>query len=74
VAGNFQKVCEELLHYIATKEIKKEQIVSISTHETSVENGDASLLLITKKHYEPTMTGLGDLKFHLIRNTEAWDD
>jgi hypothetical protein len=74
VAGNFQKVCENLLTYIKHYDIKKEQIVSISTHETSTENGDSSLLLVTKRHVEPTMTSLEDLKFDVIRNTEPWDN
>jgi len=55
------------------QDIKKEQIMSISTHETSVENGDPSILIIYKKHVELTMTSLENIKFHVLRNTEPWE-
>jgi len=52
----------------------REQIVSISTHETTIENGDAILVLVYKKKQDSTMTSLASLQYHIIRNTAPWEE
>ena len=38
-AGNFNKVCEKMVQYVKDHDLRKEQIVSISTNESVVEEG-----------------------------------
>jgi hypothetical protein len=58
VGGNFQKVCDNLVNWVIMNDLKKEQIISITANETTVENADAMLVLIYKKEQEPSMTSL----------------
>jgi hypothetical protein len=72
-AGNFGKACDSMLIYVKDHEIKKEQIISISCNETSVENGEAILILFYKMESDATMTSLDNLQYHIIRNIDDWD-
>ena len=38
-AGNFNKVCDQMLSFVKSSNLKKEQIISISTNESQVEEG-----------------------------------
>lgn len=46
VAGNFQKASESLLDWIRSKDLKREQLISISASETSTEDADAVLTVL----------------------------
>ncbi len=74
VGGNFQKVCDNLVNWVIMNDLKKEQIISITANETTVENADAMLVLIYKKEQEPSMTSLQKIAYHLMKNTVDWDE
>jgi hypothetical protein len=74
VAGNFQKVCDGMLSWIQRQDLRKEQIVSITANQTATEESDAVLVLVYKRHQEPSMTSLNGLAYHLLKNTVDWDD
>lgn len=74
VAGNFQKACDLLVQWATDKDLRREQIISISANETTTVDADAVLTVIFKKMQEPDMTTpLSGLQYHLIKNTVDWD-
>lgn len=44
-AGNFKLASNQICQWIRENDIAEEQIISISTHETSVEDGDSEAVL-----------------------------
>ena len=72
-AGNFNKVCEKMVHYVKEHDLKKEQIISISTNESGVEEGEAILILFFREEKDSTMTPLDNLQFAIERNVDDWD-
>ena len=73
-AGNFNKVCENMVTWVKTNDIKKEQVISISTNESVVVDGDAMLILFYRRDQDSTMTSLKDLEFLILRDTDDWAD
>ena len=49
-------------------------MISISTNESVVVDGDAMLILFYKRGQDSTMTDLNDLEFLIIRDTDDWAD
>ena len=72
MAPNFQKACDQMLDWLKSNELKREQIISITTHESLIENGDAILVCVYKIEQEHGMTSLAGLKFHLLKNLQDW--
>ena len=58
VASNFTLCCEDLVNWIKTVDLKKEQIISISASETSTYDADAVLILTYKTQQDESMTSL----------------
>ena len=72
-AGNFNKVCEKMVQYVKDHDLKKEQIISISTNESVVEEGEAILILFFREEKDSTMTPLDNLQYAVERNVDDWD-
>ena len=60
-AGNFNKVCDQMLSFVKSSNLKKEQIISISTNESQVEEGKAVLILFFREGQDSSMTPLDNL-------------
>lgn len=73
VAANFQIACTNILSWIVRNDIKREQIVAISSNESSPVDGDAILSVVFKRQSDPTMTSLKNLQYHLISSVQEWD-
>jgi hypothetical protein len=74
VAGNFKTACQQLLAWIKDKSLRREQIISISANETSSVEGDAMLVIVYRKHADPTMIGsLDQFQYHLVTSVKDWD-
>jgi ABC-type taurine transport system substrate-binding protein len=74
VAGNFQRACDQMISWLTTSNLRREQIISISANETTTVDADAVLVVVYKKHQDPDMTQmLTGLQYHLIKNTVDWD-
>jgi len=73
VAANFQIACTNILSWIVRNDIKREQIVAISTNESSPIDGDAILTVVFKRQSDPTMSSLKALQYHLISSVQEWD-
>jgi len=74
VAGNFKTACHQLLAWIKDKSLRREQIISISANETRSVDGDAILVIVYKKHADPTMIGsLDQFQYHLVTSVKDWD-
>jgi hypothetical protein len=74
VAGNFKTACQQLLAWIKDKSLRREQIISISANETTSVDGDAMLVIVYKRHADPTMVGsLDHLQYHLVSSVKDWD-
>ena len=50
-----------MLAFVKQNELKKEQIVSISTNESEVETGKAVLILVYREDKDSSMTSLENL-------------
>lgn len=72
IAPNFTQVCENLRDWIKKNNVLREQIISISAHETAITNGDSVLVLLFKKDQDPSMGSLETLNFHLLKNLNDW--
>jgi hypothetical protein len=57
VAANFKTACQQMLGWIKDRALLREQIISFSINETTNVDGDAMLVLIFRKHADPTMSG-----------------
>jgi len=74
IAGSFTIVCDNMLEWIKNEGLCKEQILSITTHETEIENGDALLVILYRTKQDESMTKIdATLKYHLIKNIAEWD-
>ena len=72
--GNIRKNSESLLSWVRQNELKRDQIVSIQTCETSVEEGDNVLVLFYRKQSSsPGEMPLENLQFHIFDNTQGWE-
>ena len=63
-----------MMEYVKENDLKKEQIVSISCNETNVEEGQSLLILFFLTEQDSTMSSLGEINCHVIRNVDDWDD
>jgi hypothetical protein len=63
-----------MLRWIKGSDLKKEQVVSISTQESQTENGEAMLIVFYQSHQEISMSSLENLRYHLIKNVADWED
>lgn len=73
-AGNFHKVCDNMINWVKLNNLHKEQVISISTNESQVVDGDAMLILFYRRDHDPTMTPLKDLEYFILRDTDTWDE
>lgn len=74
VSGNFKTACQQMLAWIKEKSLLREQIISISANETTTVDGDAMLILVYKRHANPSMIGsLDQLQYHLVSSIKDWD-
>jgi hypothetical protein len=62
-----------MVSWVRSNNIHKEQVISISTNESVVEDGDAMLILFYRREVDSTMTPLKDLEFLILRDTDDWD-
>lgn len=62
-----------MLIWVKLNNIHKEQVISISTNESVVVDGDAMLILFYRRDHDATMTPLKDLEYFIIRDTDEWD-
>jgi len=53
--------------------MKREQIVAISSNESSPVDGDAILTVLYRRQSDPTMQSLANLQYHLIASVQEWD-
>lgn len=54
------------------KQIKREQVVSITCNETCTQDGDAVLAIVYRRHQDPSMTSLDGLQYHLVASVKDW--
>ena len=62
-----------MVQYVKDHDLKKEQIISISTNESVVEEGQAVLILFYNEEKDSSMTPLDNLQFAVERNVDDWD-
>ena len=62
-----------MVQYVKDRDLKKEQIISISTNESVVEEGQAVLILFYNEEKDSSMTPLDNLQFAVERNVDDWD-
>ena len=72
--ANFKKASEQLLSWIIDSKLTREQVLSISANETTIESGDCELTLYYLKEKEPQFSSLAGLKFHYEKNMKEWDE
>jgi hypothetical protein len=73
VAANFQIACTNIQQWIIANDLKREQIVAISSNESGPVDGDAILTVIYRRQSDPTMQSLSNLQYHLISSVQEWD-
>ena len=73
IAGSFQSVCDNMLTWMKSN-LKREKIISLSTHETLIENGDALLIVLYKTAQDSSMSSLDTLKYDLKKNIQDWEN
>jgi hypothetical protein len=71
-AGNFKIASNQMCDWIRDKDIAEEQIISISSHETSVEEGDSEVVLFYFADREPDMKSARDITYHFWKSIEPW--
>jgi len=63
--GNSKKNNEALCKWIADKEIKRSQIIALTTNETEIEEGDHMVTMFYReKPSKPHEAPLDNIKFH----------
>lgn len=62
-----------MVKFIKEMGLYKDQIISISAHETSVDDADTELVLFYKKSYDPSSPRLDNLHFECLREIIPWD-
>lgn len=59
--------------WIVEKRLMREQIISITGHETSLDDPDTELVLFFRKDSDPTMSSAEHIDFHVIVEPKEWE-
>jgi hypothetical protein len=74
VAASFLTACQNLKTWLVSSDLKREQIVAISSNESGTVDGDAVLSVIYRRANDPSMGSLKDVQYHLITSVQEWDE
>lgn len=72
VAGTFKHCAEAMKKYIVDNNLMREQIISITGHETSLDDPDTELVLFFRKDSDPTMSSAEKIDFHVVVEPKEW--
>jgi hypothetical protein len=67
IQGSFMNACRNMTKWIVSEGLKREQIISISLHETQIELGKASVVVFYRQAADVSMGSLENLEFNLLQ-------